>query len=81
MRTEEQESSYELHVARDTSRQDHGAFVEYSFLAFQNADTWNFEMMRPFIQGVIKKYDLRCLCDPAEPSFWKGPEPAWRREL
>jgi hypothetical protein len=74
VRTEEQEDSYELHVARDSADQRHGAFVKHLFFAFENADTDNFEILRPAVRAIVRKYDIRCTCHT---SPWTGPLPDW----
>jgi len=74
VRTEEQEDSYELHVARDSADQKHGHFVKYLFYALENADVDNFEILWPVLQTIIRKYNIRCTCHT---SPWTGPIPAW----
>ncbi len=62
MRTVEQEESQELHIARDQSDKIHGAFLEHFLLAFLNSDALNFDLLRPVMRALIKKYDLTCTC-------------------
>jgi len=63
IRTEEQENSPELHIVKDvlTSTRP-GRFVECVFEGFQIADRDNFEIMRPIVRYLIKKYDFKCDC-------------------
>lgn len=75
IRSEEQEYSYELHVVRDAFNEKHGSFVSHVLTAFSNTDPENFEMMRPFMHQVIKKYNLGCNTACLAP--WKGPIPEW----
>jgi hypothetical protein len=63
MRSVEQEESLEMHIARDQSAtRRHGAFLEHFLLSFINADNKNFDLLRPVMQELMRKYDLTCTC-------------------
>ena len=78
MRTEEQEHSYEMHVMRDAANEKHGHFLNLMIEAVQIADAENFEIIRPAVQALIRKYDLKCdeKCQ-RDGTGWNGPVPAW----
>ena len=69
MRTQEQEESREIHIARDVlnARRREGDFLLYLMRAFVWADTQNFEVLKPVIQEMVEKYDLKCTCEPGSP--------------
>ena len=78
IRSEEQESSYELHVARDSTEENHGIFISSVLQAFEHADPQNFELMRPFVRALIRKYDIKCsqACQ-RDGTGWTAPIPKW----
>ena len=78
MRTPEQEDSYELHVARDHVEEHHGKFVTLCLEAMLQADGQNFELMRPVVRALIKKYEMGCVEQCVQDGTgWTGPIPEW----
>lgn len=62
IRSEEQENSKELHIARDVIDSKHGDFLKLFCKAFAKADPMNFQILLPSMQLFIVKYDLKCTC-------------------
>jgi hypothetical protein len=63
IRSFEQETSRELHIAKDTlNKGEHGAFVSHLMEAFERADGENFDLLLPVVKQIIEKYKLECTC-------------------
>ena len=86
IRTEEQEHSVELHLARDycgreSSRQHVAPSFLYLFLsAFSKADRFNFDMLRTVAMRLLNKYRVECTCSEGEPDRLTIESLKWCRE-
>ena len=61
VRTEEQEDSIEIRIARNYLNKypnDNNSFLHLIFMAFCKADRQNFELLRPVIKILIDKYEM-----------------------
>ena len=67
IRTEEQEHSRVLHIARDTYNSNHGEFLKSLCFAFMKADPLNFEILREPMELIVRKYGLKCTCSIDSP--------------
>lgn len=66
VRTEDQEKSKVIHIARDVVNSDRpGDFVRFLFSSFLHADREHFELLRPIVQKVIAEYGYNCTCPGA----------------
>jgi len=85
LRTEFQEHSVEMHLARDYcgGRQSLGGAPSFLYLlltALENADRSNFDLLRTVAMRLLNKYRVECTCSEGEPDRLTIESLKWCRE-
>ena len=67
-----------MHVIKDALDVIHGHFLNLVIEAMQIADQDNFEILRPAVRVLIRKYDLQCTeACKRDGTGWTTPVPEW----